>query len=236
MTTELENQKNNAVSTFVDYGAGDDISVEDCQMGRVAIMQSMSKLVQDDKAEKGQIVNIVDGTVLGDKKSPFEFIIVGSYKYWIEKEGDKFVGKYPAVSQNEKPWEEGNISRLYHHAFLVLSVNDIADGLALPYELAFRSTDIKTAAQKLSGFLMKLRGKQLPSWTKTFKLTAEEKTKDKYKWFGAAIEEGRQATEAEIQYAKEAREQFNLYKAVAMKKVENDEVSSSSENIQDAEF
>lgn len=213
MSTEVVETGTNEVAEYDEtvLGAASDITADDIQIGRISVMQSMSVLVQEDEAKKGQIINLDTGDVLGDTETPAEFIILKAHKYWIEKEGDDFVARYPAVSPDEKPWTEGSITRTYHHAFYVLLPEEIKDGVEVPYEIAFRSTDL-ASAKKVSKFLLAMGRKKIPSWGKVFQVTTKEKSKDKYKWFGTEVSLGEDTTAAQKQKAYEWYMQLNTMK------------------------
>lgn len=206
--SELMTTGNNEAMVYNEnvMGAGDDVSAGDITLGRISVMQSMSVLVQDDKANKGEIINLDTEEVLGGTKDVCELILLKSEKYWIEKEGEDFKARYPATDPNELPWEEGSIKRVYHHAFYVLLPEEVESGMAMPYEIAFRSTDLQSA-KKISKFLMQMRMQKIPSWGKVFGLTTVEKSKDKYKWYGTNVKIERDSTEAE---KKAAFEWYNI--------------------------
>lgn len=179
------------------FGAGDDISASDIRIGRISVMQSMSKLVQAEQARRGAIIELDTQTELGYKtEAPFEFIPIKSFKYWIEKEDKKFKSKFPANDPNELKREEGKITRMYHHAFYVLLPNELSEGIEMPYEIAFRSTDL-VSAQKISKFLLNMRRKEMASWDKVFSLTTVPRQKDDHQWFGTEIALGRDTTQFE---------------------------------------
>jgi hypothetical protein len=197
------------------FGATDDIDASDITIGRIAIMQGLSDLVKMGKARPGAIINLLDGKELGFKdEKAVEFIPVKSQKYWIEKnaDNDSFIGRKPALSANELPWEESvdgvNIKRMYHHSFFVLLPSEIKNLEAMPLEISFRSTDLQ-AAKKLSALLLKLRKRQEASWNRVFTLTTMLKQKDKHSWFGSMVEVGRETTK------QERVEAYNWYKIIS---------------------
>ena len=201
--SELTNQEPkelvNVTESMFDPDSG--ITMEDITIGRISIQQSMSELVQNDLAKVGDIVNLMDNTIIGGKDTSFEFIPISSFKYWIEKDGDDFIGRYPALNPNEKPWNEGTIKRVFHHSFYALLVNDLQDGFAMPVEIPFRSTDL-ASARKLSSFIVKLWMRKLPIYGKVFKINSMIKKKDKYTWYVSNITEGRETTAIERNLAK----------------------------------
>jgi len=175
------------------FGEASGISMSDITIGRLAVMQSGSVLVKDEKARAGQVINLLTSDVVGDRKTPFEIIPIRSLKYWIVKRGDDFVERFPAKSPNELAWEEGDLTRVYHHSFYVLLPSDVKEGMAIPLEIAFRSTDLQTA-KKLSTFIMKGWMKRLATWGKVYNIEIVERAKDKNKWFGTDATVGRDST------------------------------------------
>lgn len=179
------------------YGAGDDISASDIRIGRISLMQSMSKLVIAEQARRGAFIELDGEVEVGYKtEKPLEILIVKSFKYWIEKEGKKFKSRFAANDPNELKREEGNINRMYHHAFYVILPHEIEEGIEMPYEIAFRSTDLQTA-QKISKILLNMRRQEQASWNNTFSLTSTPKEKDGNTWFGSEVKLGRETTPEE---------------------------------------
>jgi hypothetical protein len=198
MTKALKKTETTDVATYDPsvLGAVTDVTADDISIGRLAVMSSNSNLVKDEKARQGAIVDLETAEELGYKdETPVEFVILKSYKYWIDKRGDDFVAKYPAISPNEKPWEEGDIKRVFHHAFLVLLPNQCETGTELPYEIAFRSTDLPTA-KKISKSLMALGRQNMASWNKVFKLTTKVKQNGKHSWYGTDVAVGDDASDS----------------------------------------
>lgn len=234
--TELEKRGENVpVAQQMGFGATDDLDSSDCELGRVQVAQALSESVKKRKVQIGDIYNVVNGEVLGNEKEPFEFIVVGTFKYWISKtkRDNKFLGKEPALNPQEKSWEEGDVLNMYHHAFMVLNVKEIPTGFALPYELAFRSTSL-SAAKRLSSLLFTMRGQNVPSWGRTFTMISEEKSKDKHSWHIPAISIGRQTSKEEVEMAQLAYSQFNNSKNIILS--ETKDVYSASEDIENAEY
>lgn len=178
------------------------IDMQDITIGRISVMQSMSQLVQQETAKVGDIVNLLTGNVIGGKKNHAEIIIVGKpFWYWIEKEGDNFLGRHAGKLPEGKPFQEGSISRMEHQSFYILLADELKEGFAMPLELSFRSSSMKTA-RKLCSFLVKLYMMQKPTWAKVFNLTSLMSSKDKYTWYIPEIAVGRDTTTEESDVAK----------------------------------
>ncbi len=201
------------------YGAGDDISGADIKIGRIAIQQSSSDLVKMDRARQGAIMNVDAVKELGYKEtSPVQFIPIKSFKYWIvsNDDTDEFIERFPGVSQDELLREEKvgpiNLRRVFHHAFYVLLPSEIDGFDEMPYEIAFRSTDLQEA-KKFSSLLFKLRKRKEASWNKVFTLSCKLKTKDKYSWFAAEVNVGNDSTLAQREVCKTWYKQLGAVKS-----------------------
>jgi hypothetical protein len=174
------------------------ITMEDVTVGRLSVQQPLSQLVQTGATKPGDIVNLLNEEVVGNKEKAVDFVIINSFKYWIEKEGDTFISRTPATNPNEKPWEEGSITRTYHHSFYALLVEDMKEGFAMPVEISFRSTDL-ASARKISTYILKLIMAKKPHWSKIFSMNTVLKQKEKYSWYGSNITLGRDATKEEME-------------------------------------
>jgi len=187
-------------------GACDEISGSDLSIGRIGIMQPGSEMVKEDKARQGAIVDTETEEELGYKsEKPLEFFIFKTARFWVEYKGEEFLRRIPAQHQNELPWQDGEIRRMYTHSFYIVLKKDIEEGLLMPYELSFRSTELKVA-RRLSKMLFLLRQQKQPSWKRCFKLTTELKKKGSYSWYGSKISLGDDATQDEMNAA------YTLYK------------------------
>jgi hypothetical protein len=176
-------------------GACNDITTHDLQIGRIGIMQPGSILVKEEKARQGAVIDTETEEELAYKtETPLEFLIVKSQKYWVEYKNDEFFQRLPAIHQNEKPWSEGEIDRMFTHSFYILLKRDVEAGMVMPYELSFRSTELKTA-KRISKILFMMGQQRKPSWSKVFKLTTDLKTKGKHSWFASKVDIGEDAND-----------------------------------------
>jgi len=214
MTQELVTQESKEVwAPQKSLGAADDIRATDLKIGRIGLAQAMSKAVASDQVRKGSLYDVEMKLELGYKtEKPLEVILIKSMRYWIikEKVGGKenFVKRIPANDPNEYLREEGNIKRYYHHAFIVLLPSEIAEGVEMPYEISFRSTDLAAAAT-ISKYLLNMRRKEISSLDKTFLLTTSTRTKDDNTWFGVDVALGRDTSEQEKKMSSEWCLQLN---------------------------
>lgn len=202
-----------------DYGVADELTNEDCERGRISLMQPTSTLVKDEQVKAGSFINLSDSKVLGYKtEKPLEIIPFGSVKYWIESDADTrdFIAKYPGNHDKEFAWDDVRdgraIKRLYHFSYIVILPGEVATMEAMPYEMAFKSTHLATS-KKINAILKKMRRNNLSSWDKTFKITSVMKSKGKDSWYVPEVTVGRDTTPEEKEVAKEYRAEFMDMKA-----------------------
>lgn len=231
MTEELVESKGTEVSTEVDQGLASQLTHDDCERGRILIAQSNSSFMDDhDELKAGDVVDMSSMEALGGKDKSFDFIIVDMLKYWVvkDKDTDEFIEKLPAINEKEYKWEEDvdgrTLKRTYHCSYLVLLPQDIADGVEMPYELAFRSTALK-AAKRINSIIMKKGSKGVPSYAFKFKMSTVKETKDNKSWYVPKIEVGELCSDEEKATALECRKQFAAVKDAIMK--EGDEPAAS---------
>lgn len=225
--TEVVESKGTEVSTDVAMGIAGEFTRDDVQQGRLMLLQAGSQLVKDEEARQGSIINIVDNEELaykGNNDEPpkdLEFMICGILKYWVEKDADtdEFLGKKPAVSPNELPWEEfkdgRNIERTYHYSYMVLLPEEVEQGIEMPYELAFRSTAVKDT-KKLNSIIQKMAQKNISSHQKVFKAKIVKRTKDKNEWWGLDLSVSRDSNESEKECVTNYFAEFTKYQDAVM--------------------
>jgi hypothetical protein len=246
MKNEITEAKTNALTSQVDLGMADELTSDDIQRGRISILQKNSRILDDRQdLRPGFIVNTSDGEILNDGKSPLEFIIVDFLKYWMVKDADtdEFIEKIPAINEKELKWEENvggrNLKRTYHFSYIVLLPQDIAQGIEMPYELAFRSTSIKQT-KKINSILMKKRSMQEPSWFFKFKLTTTKMENKNNTWLAPVVDLGDATNEKERAFGQECRKQMiavkNAILAEAATYDEGDKRSSSESHDEETSY
>jgi hypothetical protein len=214
---ELQKSTGTEIGKAQDLGAGDELSIRDCPLGRLTILQSQSKLVKSEQGKQGTIINTADPmVVLGDKQNCVEFIVIGTTKYWVTTDPVtlEFLGKEPGVHKTDKKFEDTlngrKIKNIYTMGFFVVLPKEIKDGFALPMELPTRSSSLKQGEQ-LALQLWKLSKKQVPSWAKVFSygIDPELGVKGQNSWYKPVIKYVRDANPEEIQVASEYRKQYS---------------------------
>lgn len=208
MNEVMTNEESNELAVFdgSDLGAGDDLESSDLGISRILIANGLSAVVSEGKAVPGQIYSSKTGAILHERDGkPVEMIIVAIKKYWVHKENDKFVSiSQNASSRDEHPWEDGKKQNIFVHAFYGFLASDLEDGFPMPVELGLSSTNLKQA-EVISHYILKMKGKKLPSYAYCFDVSTAERVKDNKKWFGFDIKLGRQVTKKEAAAAKEIR-------------------------------
>ena len=188
----------------------DDTPVDkrDFLIPKLLLMQSMSPLVQEEKARTGEIRDSIDGKKITDKEGILEIIPFAVYKTWVTltKEGSEFVDQVPVTPYNYEMEREGTrngVAVLNYETinYYCLLPEEIKNGMFMPYVVSFRSTSYK-AGKTLETHRARLQefGKPLPF--KTFNLGCVSRTNDKGTFYVYTIAESRNSTEEELNAVK----------------------------------
>jgi len=188
------------------------IDNEDILIPKVLIMQALSKLVAEEKAEFGSIVRSTNAETLANKTGSVEFIPLTATKNYVlmEKVGDKFEyrGESMTPYNDENDWQlDGKHMRQYRNlTFYVLLTSDIAgdkkirealeqtgempeDGdMLMPCAVSFRSTAYKYG-KILATHFKKMDYFGQPAYVKKLKFVPKKETNDKGTWYALNIEE-----------------------------------------------
>jgi len=145
------------------WGPAPSITVKDLVIAKILMCQPGSKAVAEEKAKFGQLIDSVNGTIIGGVDAPFVIIPFHMEKMWVRmrKEGKKwkFWIEVPINEDVNSPgynddWEyetedaEGEIQNLRTWNTFCLLEADLKDGKAIPYTISFKSTSSR-AGQKL---------------------------------------------------------------------------------------
>jgi hypothetical protein len=158
----------------------------DILIPKLLLMQGLSQLVADEKAQMGDVINSVTNTVLGGKKGSMTFIPLSHSKTWVrykmEGASPKFMGIEPFTVQNSRrPWEEEVDGVKYRNDaclnFFVLLESEINDPRAMPYALSFRRTSY-TAGKKLATHFAQCSMAGLAPYAGMLALTSEKQQND----------------------------------------------------------
>jgi hypothetical protein len=178
----------------------------DILIPKLLVMQGLSKMVTDDKAQMGDFVDSVSGEILGSAREkdlrPVKFVPIMTFKTWVEYEKIEIKGKdaklefrgiIPMTEANanwplEEEKEGKSLRRDRCINFYVLLADKPDD---LPYLITFRRTSFR-AGQKLATHFKKcelaaLRGKPVPPAATVFALTASKLTNEKGTFYVADL-------------------------------------------------
>jgi hypothetical protein len=175
---------------------------KDILIPKLLIMQGLSKLVTEEKAQMGDLVNSVTGEVIGtargEKQRPCFIIPIKTFKTWVEfkVEGSKktFSRVVPYDETNahwkrEDTNDQGEkVERDECINFYVLLANQPD---SLPYVITFRRTSMRAGKKLATHFKMcelaRARGQAVPPAATTFALTGSKVTNDKGTYYVADI-------------------------------------------------
>lgn len=174
-----------------------DVNSLDIAIPKLLIMQAPSKLVAQEKAQMGDMVNSVTAEILGTCREkdfkPVQFISFREEKTWtiFEVVGSKpeFRGTEPLTPQTnnlEQEFEKDGkkFKRFRTLNYFVLLVSELENSdTALPYVLSFRSTGYKTGKAMSNHFLQckaaLQKGKVVPPPATIFELAGVKTSNDK---------------------------------------------------------
>jgi hypothetical protein len=110
MSNEVMNRSGTDVAVATDKSG--EVLRSDIVIPKLLLMQGLSELVTDRKAQLGDIVRSTTAAKLGDDKQPVEFIPLAIQNAWMIQEDQKGNGKYefrryePRTAKNEDaPWD-----------------------------------------------------------------------------------------------------------------------------------
>lgn len=111
MGTEITKKENMEVSTIMQGwdGVSEGVDRADVLMPAILLMQGLSEMVGEEKAQIGDMVKSTTRTIIGNKQKPVPFIPLMTFKTWrnFEKAGEKFEfrGQDPYFEKDKDlPW------------------------------------------------------------------------------------------------------------------------------------
>lgn len=182
---------------------------QDLMLGKILLMQGLSKLVSGGKAMVGDIIHSVNGSKLGNKDHPVEIIPIATFKTWVvskkPKGGNKFEyeATLPMTAENahldllETDEDGSEIRRDRTINFYTLLVSEVAEGTAIPCVLSCRRTSY-TAGKKIANHFAKMQMLRQPPAAKSLRLTCRLETNDDGSFYVFDVEQGRNSTKEEI--------------------------------------
>lgn len=203
---ELEVKKTAEVAMYdeADWGA-DNAENRDMLLPRLALMHGTSKLVTQDKATAGDIVNTATGKVVAKKGESLEIIPVKQLpKTWVVSVDGKWVRTELAKPGEDRDWEqetdEGTEKNERCLNFYVLVRNELAGGEAMPYLLSFKGTSFKAGQKLVNHFKLSQGLKKAPART-SWKLSSVSRSNEKNTWRVWDIEEAGPVSQEELAQA-----------------------------------
>lgn len=172
-----------------------DFEAKDLLVPMICAAQGTSDIVKLGKGKLGDIYETVNKTVLGDPKTPFNFVPVKYFKTWVHceliksKPQFRSVEPYTVMNANKYQYEEekDDGSKWRHYEvlnFYVLLEKELKEGTAFPYLLSFRSSN-KKKGRPLINHMARARALTPPQplCSMTFSLTTVLTSRDDNSWF-----------------------------------------------------
>lgn len=192
-----------ALATHANYdltqfeGVGLDISdnkeifKNDILIPKIWLIQAMSELRKQKKADEGDFVDSQTGEILAGEGETLNFVVLKTFKRWqtfkLVKEGNKTKKEFVSseliiLGKNENlPYEDvidgEDVTRRQVLSAYVLIERDAVMGLNKPYIIDFASSS-KHAGRKMVSDITTLNNNKLPSFVAYFKMTSKEQNFD----------------------------------------------------------
>lgn len=218
------------------------VDSKDILIPKLLVMQGLSKLVVEDKAQMGDFVDSVNGEILGSAREkapkPVTIIPIKTFKTWIEYEkiDDKkleFRGIVPMDETNANwPLEEvkdGRDMRRDRCINFYVLLKDKPDDL--PYLMTFKRTSYRAGMKLATHFkkceLAALRGKPVPPAATMFDVTATKTSNDQGTFYVFDVVQ-KEATAPE--HLKLAWEWFQMFRTASVK-VDNSDLQADDSAV-----
>lgn len=185
----------NPMEEFEVWGA-ENVESRDLRIPRLYLMQPMSELVGEGKAQPSEVISSVTSEVIVPKNGQISFVPIYMFKDWqiTQKVGNKFeylcIEPYTPTNAG-RPWDF-EIGGVAHQAnqgfnFLVMLEKDLGQPGSLPYMLTLRRSSFK-AGQDISLKLQQATIAKLPACAMTIQLAVKQGKKDKGLHFVYSLE------------------------------------------------
>lgn len=208
MSKELAKVEEKRLAEFGGLMDETEVSVTDILIPKLLLMQSMSPLVQDEKARAGEIRSSVDGKKITEKEASVDIIPFKVYKTWVtmKKKGNEFVKQEPFTINNatlprEQVVDGEEVVNYETLNYYCLLPHEIAEGVFMPYVVSFRSTGYM-AGKALESHRARLKEFGKPVCFKTFTLGAEPRENEHGRFYRYTIQESRDTTDQELEGVK----------------------------------
>ncbi len=172
----------------LDVADNKELFSNDLLIPKVWLIQSMSDLRKEKKADEGQFVDSQTGELIADVGGSFQFVVLKTFKRWhtCEKKGDKkeflsselmVFGKNHDFKYEDVVDGKEVIRRQVISAYVLLA-KDAVQGINKPYIIDFASTS-KHAGRVIVSDIATLNNRKLPSFAGFFEMTAKEEKFEK---------------------------------------------------------
>jgi hypothetical protein len=176
-----------------------EIDMKDLLIPKLLVAQATSKVVQNELATVGQLVNSVTGEVVADRGKEVEMLIISSKKSWFIYDKvtgqPEFVEELPYTSENSH-WEkereldildENNkiikkLNRQVGLTFMLLDASKASDPSSLPFAMTCKMTQY-TAGRALINHIAQLAAIKKHPWVKSILVSTVKKSNDKNTWY-----------------------------------------------------
>lgn len=170
----------------LDVNENSELFSNDILIPKIWLIQAMSELRKQKKADEGQFVDSQTGELLADEGEVLNFVVLKTFKRWhtFKLNGDKkeFVSSDIMTLENAN-WkydftEDGvDYKRRQVISAYVLIERDAVKGANKPYIIDFASSS-KYGGRKMISDIKTLGNNGLPSFVAFFKMTSHEETFD----------------------------------------------------------
>lgn len=171
----------------LDVAENDELFKNDILIPKIWLVQAMSELRKEKKADEGQFVDSLTGELLADNEETLKFIVLKTFKRWqtfkLVQEGSKIkkefvsseimiLGKNDNLKYEETVEGEKIVRRQVISAY-VLVERDAVRGMNKPYVIDFAASS-KYAGRKMISDIKTLNNNKLPSFVGFFNMTSHE--------------------------------------------------------------
>lgn len=180
------------LSTVADMAWGaEEVEASDIRIPRLLLMQSQSDLVNERKAQSGDIIESAMQTKLGDDKTEVKIVPIYIFKDWMIQK--KINGKYEYLSREEytvanstRPREEvvngDELRNVLGINVLCMLEKDLNDPSAIPHLVTFRMTGMN-AGKDISTLSVRAKSVGKPAAFYTIALGCDFTKNDKGNFF-----------------------------------------------------
>jgi hypothetical protein len=239
MSKQIAKKEENklAVPSDVSVWGDPEVTSNDIMIPRILAMQGMSEMVTSGKAKFGEIVESLNGEVLGGFDKSFEIIVFRKEMIWrIESANGKelfavepLFGNPASPQFNDDPRNvirdlehEGKAARkVKAYNFYVLRPDEIEAEVALPYMVQLKVTSIRAAKKIVTQAYVKNRAAGKGPVATVFNLSIEKQSNDDGTFAVFDVSVKRDATKKEYD---KGLEWFKTLNAEAPKVHSEDEV------------